>query len=61
MDVNLTMNATSTDMGSRHTRSHQGLLHCSVSPPVEGSVEVSVTLTVEGAPTIHSADVYLKQ
>ena len=61
MDVNLTMNARSTDIGDRHTRIHQGLLHCTVDTPAEGLVEVSVTLSVQGKPIIRSADVYLRQ
>lgn len=61
LDVNLTTNARSTDIGSRHTRSHQGLLGCTVATPAEGLVDVSVTLSVKGKPTIRSADVYLKQ
>lgn len=61
LDVNLTMNARSTDIGDRHTRIHQGLLHCTVDTPAEGLVDVSVTLNVQGRPNILSADVYLRQ
>ena len=62
LDVNVTMNSMTSDFGGSHSRRYQGLMHCDVTAPVDGMIEVTASLSVlSGAPTLELADLVLKQ
>ncbi|MFT4979285.1 MAG: 3-phosphoglycerate kinase [Myxococcota bacterium] len=64
LDVNVTMNSMTTDLGSRHTRRYQGLMHCTATIPTDGPIDVTAALSVTNATSAYSisrADLVIKQ
>lgn len=61
LDVNVTMNAVTTDINDSHSRAYEGLMGCTVVAPADGPIQVSVTLEVTGSPLIERADLVIKQ
>ena len=61
LDVNVTLNSVTTDMGSSHSRDYDGLMGCTVVAPADGTIEVSAVLEVTGDPLIERADLVIKQ